>query len=114
MPLEAMPEFRSGKRRRLAGILVTSIGSGLGLVFTSAGLLLRTTCNLYGCNDSGDQLIIGGLVGVGVSLAVGIPLWVSGQRKVTAARNCWSAQFAASLDIAPTPGGLQVASRWRF
>lgn len=114
IPLKDVPEFRSGKRRRLAGILVTSIGTGLGAVVTSMGLLLRTSCGLYGCSDSGDGIIVGGLIGMGVSLAVGIPLWVSGQRQVNEARRCWAEHLVSSLDIAPTSNGLQVASSWRF
>lgn len=115
IPLKDMPDFRSGKRRRLAGILVTTIGSGLGLVVTSMGLLFSTSCSMYGCQSEGsDGLVAGGLIGMGVSLAVGIPLWVSGQRKVTEARRCWTQHLASSLDIAPSSNGLRVASSWRF
>jgi hypothetical protein len=81
------------RRKRLAGILVTSVGSGLGLILTTVGVMLNTQESVYyfRTSDSADHtdsrnLIYAGLATFGVSLAVGIPLWVSGQRDVTALR----------------------------
>jgi len=53
--LKQDPEFRAAKRTRLAGILVTSIGGGGGLVFAAIFGLTASTCRdvSYYCTSSG-------------------------------------------------------------
>jgi len=110
-----LPEYQVGRSRRLSGILLTSIGGGVSLLSVSIGAMLRGGCFYESCSDASDYFLVGGLIGLGVSLGVGLPLWVSGQRKINAARRSWSARMVSSLGVAPTrSGGVQLSSSWRF
>jgi len=110
-----LPEYRSGRAQRLSGILITSIGTGLSVLSISIGAMLIDN-NWYGNDkDAGGGFVLGGLIGAGVSLGLGIPLWISGQSKINAARRSWSAQMVSSLGVAPTrSGGVQLSTGWRF
>jgi len=130
--LERSSEYRSGKRRRTVGIVLATAGPAAGGLLALGGYLLINSArnDSSSCDDATDQLAcgvgsgqgtalkgIGGLaiaavgaaVGVG-TLAAGIPLIVSGQRKMNRARQ----NLAPELSFAAAPGEVALGARWRF
>lgn len=130
--LDRSSEYRSGKRRRTAGIVLATAGPAAGGLLALGGyMILRSAQNDRGsCDDATDQLACGvgsgqgtalkglagfllaaggAVVGVG-TLAAGIPLIVSGQRRMNRARQ----NLAPELSFAAAPGEVALGARWRF
>lgn len=120
--LDADPAYRAGKGRRLAGILITTIGGGLSAVFAASFGFVSMICNDVESNSSAcsdvRNIAIGSLIGFGVSLAVGIPLWVSGQSQMNEVRRTRFQEVVpvhrpqVKLDLGPRRAGLGL--EWRF
>lgn len=92
---ETDEEYSSAAGRKLGGILLASIGGGLGLLTGGIAGLVYAVCGVtydYDYDGSGRSTsdscvgarnwMIGGFVTMGVSLAVGIPLAVSGNSRM--------------------------------
>jgi hypothetical protein len=130
--LERSPEYRSGKRRRFTGTLLSTVGPAAGGLLALGGYLVIRSArddDARSCDDAMDSLacgtgsaygsglkgvagltmaISGGVIAVG-TLAAGIPLIVSGQRRMNRAR-----QQAPELSFAAGPGQAALSARWRF
>ena len=110
------PEYRAGRRMRLSGILVASVGGGTGLALTLVGLMtLLTESVTYGFETSGSDsstgayLTTAGLTTLVLSLAVGLPLTFVGHGRVKRARRRHLRFHAGVL-----PGGGVAGLTWRF
>jgi hypothetical protein len=119
--LDTDPYYRSARGRKIAGIVVTSAGGGLGLVIGLTSLMLYGLCE----GDSGYGVFrescdpernwaIGGFVGMGVALAVGIPLILSGSSEMKAIRRMQQQQMRPQLDLSVRHGGATFSARWTF
>lgn len=112
-----------GSAERIAGILLTLAGVGLGI---AGGLVLRDCCSVPSnvssitsatqiqplVDDARNKLITGGvLAGVGFgSLVTGVTLIAVGQSNINTAR-----RLGRNLSLAPAPGGAIGGSlRWDF
>ena len=123
--LDADPAYRAGKGRRLGGILITTIGGGLSAAFAATFGFVHMICDEVtwdgsvntACRDT-RNIAIGFLIGFGVSLAVGIPLWVSGQGQMNEVRRTRFQEVVpvhrprVNLDLGPRRAGLGL--EWRF
>lgn len=123
-PNEALwrdPDYVSGRRLRLGGMLTTFIGGGVGLFFGLIGLAGYGICDADpgACDyqDPNDYLALG-VVGFGLtalSLGVGIPLWVVGNRKMAAATEAHNLALIPQLNVtAGSQGQRLFTARWRF
>lgn len=100
--LETNHQYLVARSRRNTGIVLTSVGSGVGLIAMVgawASYMGRSAGCLWSCNNSytGERAVAG--VGGGlfiVSLAVGIPLIVSGSREMRFVRSQY-------LNLVPVP-----------
>jgi hypothetical protein len=124
--LDADQSYRSGKRRRLAGILTTTIGGGLTIAMAATFGFVYSLCDSvsYDGSSSGNNcgeprnIAIGFLVGFGASLAIGIPLWASGQSQMNEVRRTRFQEVVPMhrprvlLDLGRDRAGLGLA--WRF
>lgn len=119
--LETNPQYVAARSRRNGGIVLTSVGSGVGLIALAvawASYVARDAgCWSYsGCHNSytGEKVAAG--LGAGllvVSLAVGIPTIVSGSREMRFVRN----QYLNPMPVPVVSVGSQHASfgaAWRF
>jgi hypothetical protein len=126
---ETDEEYASAAGRKLGGILLASIGGGLGLLTGAIAGLVYAICGVsYDYNGTSRSTnscvgarnwMIGGFVGMGVSLAVGIPLAVSGNSRMKEIRR----EHAAGLYPAYLPrlnvaldgqGGGQLGLTWVY
>ena len=116
---ERNPAYRSARSRRMAGILVTSVGGGVGALVGLLGLASFVDCqdNPYryasDCGGSLATAIIGGVV-LSASMAVGIPLWVGGKRRMEAIEKGKPLSLIPRVDVAVTDRQGHVTFRWRF
>jgi hypothetical protein len=120
--LETNPQYVAARSRRNGGIVLTSVGSGVGLIAITAALMSwsmrETDCALDGyCRSqsyTGEKIAAG--LGAGlvvVSLAVGIPMIVSGSREMRFVRN----QYLNPMPVPVVSVGAQHATfgaAWRF
>lgn len=119
--LEMDPRYRSARARRNGGIVLASVGSGVGAVamlvaWTSymsrdVGDIFCTTCH----NDyTGEKIAaIAGASLLVVSLAVGIPTIVSGSREMRFVRNQYLLQMPVPA-VSVGPHQTTVGAAWRF
>lgn len=86
------PEYANTRRLRTAGILVTAIGGGVGLIAGVLGGFATGICSAIAadswdghtdCTTPTGVAIAGGAT-LAISMAVGLPMLVSGQRKLNA------------------------------
>jgi hypothetical protein len=115
-------EYASASSRKLGGILLASIGGGVGLATGGIAGMLFVACSM-GCGEgvatSARNWMIGGFIGMGISLAVGIPLAVSGNRRMKQIRRerasgpypVYLPQVNVALD---GQGGGQLGLTWVF
>jgi hypothetical protein len=119
--LETNPQYVAARSRRNSGIVLTSVGSGIGIVALAAAwasyAAREGTCWSYsGCHNSyTGEKIAAGLGGglVIVALAVGIPMMVSGSREMRFVRN----QYLNPMPVPVVSVGAQHATfgaAWRF
>ncbi len=116
---ERNPAYRSARSRRLAGILVTSVVGCVGALVGLLGLASFVDCkdNPYRyASDCGGSLatgIVGGVV-LGASLAVGIPLWIGGKRRMEAIEKGEPASLVPRVNVAVSDRQGHITFRWRF
>jgi hypothetical protein len=116
---ERNPDYRAARSRRLAGILVTSVGGGVGALVGLLGLASYVDCqdNPYryasDCDGSLATAIVGGVV-LSASLAVGIPLWIGGKRRMEAIEKGEPMTLVPQVNVAVTDRQGHVTFRWRF
>lgn len=113
----ADPEWQSGRSRRLAGILLTSIGGGVGLGLGALAGIGWLGCSVtndvyHDSNCSGWAIAsVTGFVLLGVSLAAGIPLIVSGNNQMKQVQYRY-VYPQVGIDVRPGGGRLQLS--WRY
>ncbi len=119
--LDMDPRYRAARARRNGGIVLTSVGSGVGAVamlvaWTSymsrdVGDMFCTSCR----NDyTGEKIAaIAGASLLVVSLAVGIPTIVSGSREMRFIRNQYLLQMPVPT-VSVGPHQTTVGAAWRF
>ncbi len=111
------PEYRAAKGRRLGGILVSSIGGGLGAIFAIMFGVVAAICSgvdsSSSCSDM-SHVAIGSLIVAGVSLGVGIPLAISGQSRMNEVRARRARDFLPQPTVSFSPGGARLQGVWRF
>jgi hypothetical protein len=119
--LDTDPDYRSARGRKIAGIVVASAGGGLGLVIGLTSLMLYGICEgdsgygaLRSSCDPERNWAIGGFVGMGVALAVGIPLILSGSGEMKAIRLERQLQLRPHVDLSLRHGGATFSARWIF
>ena len=116
---ERNPAFRSARSRRMAGILVLSIGGGIGLLVGTLGLASYKDCKDHpyryasNCREPIATSIVGGSL-LAISASVGIPLWLSGKRRMEAIIRGGSAAFLPQVNVAVTSRQGHVSFRWQF
>lgn len=112
--MEHSSRYRSNRRMMLSGILVASIGGGLGAMFTVIGLSGTMAYGLsYGSSgdDGGFRYVLtAGLTTLVVSLAVGLPLTFVGRSRASTIRKRHRMRISAGV----VPGGGMVGVTWRF
>jgi hypothetical protein len=127
---ETDEEYSSAAGRKLGGILLASIGGGLGLFTGAIAGVVYAVCGVgYDYNYDGSRTsdscvgarnwMIGGFVAMGVSLAVGIPLAVSGNSRMKEIRRerasgpyrAYLPRVNVALD---RQGGGQLGLTWAF
>ena len=110
--METNPEYRDARDRRLAGILVSTIGPGVGLIVGLIGALAWGLCDGFErdavCRTE-RFVAIGGFATAGLSLAVGIPLIVTGHMRMKEIR-FQQTPYTLSVDS----GGARLGLRWWF
>jgi hypothetical protein len=103
----AAREARVGRRMRVAGIVLTSVGIfGTALLLAGAGIA---------ADPFGDPYAATALLGAGLALgipglAVGIPLWAVGQRKINRARRLGGVAIAPWLAPTRSLGGVTAGA----
>ena len=117
------PQYISGRRLRLGGILTTSIGGGLGLLIGLAGYGWYNACeqDLKECDGSEEvknnyrAAGVFGFVLAGISIGVGVPLWIIGQRKMNRVVAASRSAFLPRVDLAFGPNEQRtLTARWTF
>jgi len=111
------PQYRAGKRLRLAGALVTAIPGGLGLLLGIFGSIAMNDCGndaLSGGCDSEQAAAVSGFVLLGASVAVGVPLLVMGQGRMNKAQEKYLSSWRPEVDLALGARRAVVGARWRF
>jgi hypothetical protein len=119
---ETNEEYVSAKGRRTGGIVLTAVGGGLGLLIGAVAGMVYGICEDINTWDTDDDCIsarnwmIGGFVGLGVSLAVGIPLIVSGSNRMTEIRHEYihGTVPRVSLQLDGRRGGGRLGLTWTF
>jgi len=128
--MDTDPEYASARGKRTGGIVLASVGGGLGLVIGLTAALVFAICedtgsyDYYGgystsynpdC-DAERNWIIGGFVGAAVSLAVGLPLAISGHRraKEILLERIQGRAPQVSLRLDRQGGGGQLGLTWAF
>ena len=111
--MEHNPAYRSNRRMMLSGILVASVGGGLGALLTVAGLSGMMAYGLtYGHSgeyDSFPYLLGVGLTTMVISLAVGLPLALAGRGRASTILKRHM-RFSAGV----LPGAGTVGFTWHF
>ena len=113
-PDEREERSRSAGRRKLAGILVTSIGTPIGLALLGLGLAPEIGCSSYDGGCDGADLkpaLISGAVLAAVSLAVGVPLWVTGAMEQSRYEG---SALMPSVALQVDDRGAGLAATWTF
>jgi hypothetical protein len=114
------PEFQAARRRRKAGILLTAIGTPLGLAFGAVGAFFWNECSdehaPEHCSDTKNRVMaVAGYGVAGLSLLVGVPLIISGQVRMSRLRQEKRRELLpTAVSVAPLPGGAQLGATWRF
>lgn len=108
------PAYRSARRMRLSGILLSSVGGGLGALVAVIGLAGMTTEGLsYGRTSSDHEtftyLVTAGLTTMVVAVAVGLPLTLVGHGRMKRIRRRHLRFHAGVL-----PGGGVAGLSWQF
>ncbi len=129
---ETDEEYSSAAGRKLGGILLASIGGGLGLLTGAIAGLVYAVCGVsydydydYDGSRTSDGCVgarnwmIGGFVAMGVSLAVGIPLAVSGNSRMKQIRRERASGpypvYLPRLNVAlDRQGGGQLGLTWVY
>lgn len=112
--------YRTAQTMRLSGILITSVGGGLGLLVGVVGAGAYSRCMdeyppgfpaeyQVHCTMNRNGAIVGFVV-AGASLAAGIPLWVLGSRRMQAARTQHRTAMLPRVQL----GARRVSLRWQF
>ena len=118
---ENHPDYASARRMRTAGVLVTVIGGGVGLIAGAIGGLATGICNSFSdnswdgssdCSTPTGIAVAGGLT-FAVSLAVGIPLIASGQRKLNAIQLGPTA-LVPQVQVVLNDKTRLISAGWRF
>lgn len=115
----AEKDFQAGRRLRLSGILVTSIGAGVGVAtLMVAGMegLLSGLCMDSTCSSSNEAMVMA-VTGASIltgSLVVGLPLLISGQARVKRARSRMQGLLWGGVGVGVASNGALVSSRWEF
>ena len=116
---ERNPAYRSARSRKIAGILVTAVGGGVGLLVGVLGLASFADCKdnpyRYASNCGGPiaTSIVGGAL-LGASAAVGIPLWLGGKRDMEAIEKGGAAALLPQVNVALSASQGHVTFRWQF
>lgn len=116
---ERIPAYRSARTRRLAGVLVLTVGGSIGLLVSALGLSGYKDCQdhpyRYASNCGGQvaTAIVGGTL-LTASVAVGVPLWISGQRRMDAIKKAGAASLVPRINVAASPRLGHVTLRWQF
>ena len=115
------PQYRAGKRLRLAGALVTAIPGGLGLLLGIFGSIAMNDCDndtisseISGGCQSEQAAAVSGFVLLGASMAVGVPLLVMGQGRMNKAQEKVLSGWRPEVDLALGTRRAVVGARWRF
>jgi hypothetical protein len=118
--LDMDPQYRAARARRTGGIVLTAVGSGVGVIALAAAwasYASRDIENLFSTHQNdytGEKVVaIAGASLIVVSLAVGIPTIVSGSREMRFIR----AQYLSRIPMPAISVGPQRASFgavWRF
>jgi hypothetical protein len=111
------PDYRAARGRRLGGILVTSIGGGLGAAFAILFGAVAAICSDAGSSSSCSSMshiAIGSLIFTGASLALGIPLAISAQSRMKAIRARRSMELLRQPGVSFYPGGAGLQGAWHF
>jgi len=106
--LNTSSDYRSARRSRTAGILLSTIGGSLGMLLAIGGAVV---CNDESpCSSEDKAMAYGGLIGGVLALGIGIPVAVSGQRRMRELRAAYLPQVGFA--VGPRSGRFHAA--WRF
>ena len=118
--LETNPQYVAARGRRNSGIVLTSVGSGIGIIAMAAAwasyMTRDASCLWSGCNNNyTGERVAAGLGGglVIVSLAVGIPMIVSGSREMRFIRNQYLSPMPMPM-VSVGAGHAAFGATWRF
>lgn len=115
-------EYRQGKAERMSGILLTSIGGGVGGGVLGIGILWNSCLGSTGdtldkCKKNARAVMVVGAIATGVSLGLGIPKISVGRQTMNNAKDRIDRQYPVknepdSGDEASAVGGagFQLAS----
>ena len=115
------PEYASTRRLRTAGILVTAIGGGVGLIAGVLGGMATGICSAIAadswdgstdCTAPAGVAITGGAT-FAISLAVGLPMLVSGQRKLNVIQR-GEAGLVPQVQVVASDKHRILSARWAF
>jgi hypothetical protein len=102
--------LRSGHRKRVAGIVLTSLGIAASLATIATAVYFETApCSSSDCWTSLGATFVSmplGILSVGL-LAAGIPLWAIGDRSIRRAHQL-------SVGVAPTRDGVVASLRFAY
>jgi hypothetical protein len=114
------PQYLEARSRRNGGIVLTSVGAGVGLVaiavawatyvVRNVGTVFCTSCH----NDYAAEKVVA-ISGAGllvVSVAVGVPMIVSGAREMRWVRQRYVPVPWPSVSVGP--GQVALSGTWRF
>ena len=117
--LNKNPGYLTARKHRMAGILVSTIGGGLGLIVGVLGLASWVDCRDHpyryagGCDGSVATAIVGSSL-LAVSTAVGVPLWVSGRRRIKEMEQRNTAALIPQVSVALGRQRSGFSFRWQF
>lgn len=116
---EKDPRWQTGRTMKLSGILVTSIGGGLGLLLGALGAASYVDCkdNPYRYANDCDGSLATTIVGTSIlalSVGAGVPLWVLGSRRMQAVEQGKLITLLPQVNVALTPRRRVVTLRWQF
>ena len=126
LALKADPDYGAATGKLVAGVVVTALGGVAALILGFVALInaaVEEDCRDYphGCGDNStpasSKFAIGSVVSLGVGLAVGLPLLISGASGRTAIRQRIMQQQRASqagFGLIGGPGQAGLGVRYTF
>ncbi len=114
-------EYRKARTRKLTGILVSSIGGGLGVAAATSALVFYGYCQSWNytgtlsCDHPAIKyMALGGALSLAISLSVGLPLALSGHETMKRIRKAKIRAYWPRMDLSVANERTSLMLGWTF